>query len=281
MYNHYGVTTLDDLIKKINMEKNYPDYDSSYLDRLEKALISIRSKYENILVVPATLPMKKFEDIKWDERNIEIAKYFEDMVRLITKSKRYYLISGVIENSDADHILIVGKPDGLNFEGKMGNKANIYEVKSFDLNGFYTMSESKNDEDLIKKVLNRIKIISSQLIVYQYLLKRTIEHGLIGRVENINLRGKIYFHFHGDRECLYDAEKIIRQNIRKIISGAVKYNAYNFILKKGKPIYINNEEIYYFEIRFRTKYNQKAIEIYFNDLNKLLKSLKLVDNGSL
>jgi uncharacterized protein YqkB/uncharacterized ubiquitin-like protein YukD len=281
MYNHYGVTTLDDLIKKINMEKTHPDYDSSYLDRLEKALISIRSKYENIRVVPATLPMKKFEDIKWDERNIEIAKYFEDMVRLITKSKRYYLISGVIEDSDANHILIVGKPDGLNFEGKMGDKANIYEVKSFDLNGFYTMSESKNDEDLIKKVLNRIKIISSQLIVYQYLLKRTIEHGLIGRVENINLHGKIYFHFRGDRECLYDAEEIIRQNIRKIISGAVKYNAYNFILKKGKPIYINDEEVYYFEISFRTKYNQKAIEIYFNDLNKLLRSLKLVDNGSL
>ena len=278
MYNYYGVTTLDDLIEKINMEKNYPDYDSSYLNRLEKALIDIRSRYGNIRVVAATFPMKG--NNKWEERNIEVAEYFENKMRSITKSGKCYLISEVIKDSDEDLILIVGKPDGLSFRGK-GYKVNIYEVKSLDLDGFYAMSESKKDGDLIKRILNRIKIISDQLIVYQYLLEGTINYGLIGKVGNINLYGEIYL-YSKDIENLYDAKRIIGQNIKKIIIGAVKYNAYNFILnKKVETAYINNEKIYYSEINFRVRYNPKAIEIYFNDLNKLLKSLKSVDNGGL
>jgi len=278
MYNHYGVTTLDDLIEKINMEKNYPDYDSSYLNRLEKALIYIKSKYGNIRVVAATFPMKG--NSKWEGRNIEFAEYFENMMRSLTKSGKYYLISEVIKVGDEDLILIVGKPDGLSFRGK-GYKANIYEVKSFDLNDFYATSESKKDEDFIKRILNRIKIISDQLIVYQYLLERTINYGLIGKVGNINLYGRIY-PYSKNIENLHDAKRIIGQNIKKIMIGAVKYNAYNFILnKKVETAYINNKEIYYFKIDFRVRYNPKAIEIYFNDLNKLLKSLKPVDNGGL
>ena len=278
MYNYYGVTTLDDLIEKINMEKNNPDYDSSYLNRLEKALIYIRSKYGNIRVVSATFPMKG--NSKWEGRNIEFAEYFENKIRSITKSKGYYLISEVIKDSDGNLILIVGKPDGLSL-GNKGYNANIYEVKSFDLDGFYATFELKKDEYFIKRILNRIKIISDQLIVYQYLLERTINYGLIGKVESINLYGKIYF-YSKDIENLYGAKKIIRQNIKKIMIGAVKYNAYNLILnKKVETTHINNEEIHYFEIDFRVRYNLKAIEIYFNDLNKLLKSLKPVNNGGL
>jgi hypothetical protein len=278
MYNHYGVTTLDDLIEKINMEKNNPDYDGSYLDRLKKVLIDIRSKYGNICVVAATFPMKG--NSKWEERNIKFAKYFENKMRLITKSKEYYLISEVIKVNDGDLILIVGKPDGLRLRNK-GYNADIYEVKSFDLDGFYATSESKKDEDFIKRLFNRIKIISNQLIVYQYLLEGTINHGLIGKVRNINLYGKIYL-YSEDIENLHDAKRIIGQNIKEITIGVVKYNAHNFILNnKEETTRINDEEIYYSNINFRVRYNPKAIKIYFNDLNKLLKSSKPVDNGSL
>jgi hypothetical protein len=153
---------------------------------------------------------------------------------------------------------------------------NIYEVKSSDL----TKSQSKGDEDLIKKILHIIREISGQLIIYQYLLKKTTEFNLIGKIERINLYGTTHF-YSGDIGNLYGAKRIVRHNLNRIMRDAHKYNAYNFILKEEGTIYIDNKKIYYFKIGFRVNYNQKTVETYLKNLNELIKSLKLLDNRSL
>jgi hypothetical protein len=125
-----------------------------------------------------------------------------------------------------------------------------------------------------------IRETSGQLIIYQYLLKRTTEFNLIGKIERINLYGAIYPYFE-DIGNLYGAKRIIRHNLKRIMRDAYKYNAYNFILKEEGTIYIDNEKIYYFKIGFRVNYNQKIVENHLKNLNELIKSLKLLDNRSL
>lgn len=277
MYTHYGVTTLDTLIERINtkINNNNPNYDISYLKRLRDVLEDIKGKYGNILTIAATLPIKELSgDIQQGKIDERIPKYFENMVRSITKSLRYYLIS--IEYYNGYPVLIVGEPDGLNFGGNTRTKANIYEVKSVDL----IKSQSKGDEDLIKKILHIIREISGQLIIYQYLLKRTIEFNLIGKIERINLYGIIYI-YSEDIGNLYGVKRIIRHNLKRIMRDAYKYNAYNFILKEEGTIYIDNKKIYCLKIGFRVNYNQKTVETYLKNLNELIKSLKLLDNRSL
>jgi hypothetical protein len=277
MYTHYGVTTLDTLIERINtkINNNNLNYDISYLKRLRYVLEDIKGKYGNILTVAATLPIKELSgDIKQGKIDERIPKYFEDKVKSITKSLKYYLIS--VEYHNGYPVLIVGEPDGLNLGGNMKTIANIYEVKSSDL----AKSQSKGDEDLIKKILYMIRETSGQLIIYQYLLKRTIEFNLIGKIERINLYGAIYPYFE-DIGNLYGAKRIIRHNINRIMRDAYKYNAYNFILKEEGTIYIDNKKIYYFKIGFRVNYNQKTVENHLKNLNELIKSLKLLDNRSL
>jgi hypothetical protein len=284
MYNHYGIATLDDLIREIeiNMKINDPYNDNLYLKKFKEFLkYNIKWAYGNILTVASVLPMRKFNDkegIQWEKEKKEIVEYFENIERSKTKSKKYYLIS--VEYYNGYPILIIGEPDGLNFEGKMNNKARIYEIKSFNLMYFYTIYGSKENEYFIKKVLNKIKTISNQLIVYQYLLENTIKFGLIRKIEKVNLYGRVYFYSKNIGD-LYSAKRIIKQNFNRIIKDLRKYNAYNLSLKEEENIYINGENVYYFKINFRTKYNQKTVENYLNNLNKLLKSLKLVDNGNL
>jgi hypothetical protein len=277
VYTHYGVTTLDTLIERINtkINNNNPNYDISYLKRLGGVLEDIKGKYGNILTVAATLPIKELSgDIRQGKIDERIPKYFEDIVKSITKSLRYYLIS--VEYYNGYPVLIVGEPDGLNFGGKMKTIANIYEVKSTDLIKY----QSKKDEDLIKKILHIIREISDQLIIYQYLLEKTTEFSLIGKIERINLYGIIYF-YSEDIGSLYGAKRIIRHNLNRIMRDAYKYNAYNFILKEEGTIYIDNRKIYYFKISFRVKYNQKIVETHLKNLNELIKSLKPVDNRGL
>jgi len=282
MYNHYGVATLDDLIREIEIKKkiNDPYSDNLYLKKLKEFLENnIKREYGNILTVASVLLMRKFNDkegIKWEKEKKEIVEYFENIERSKTKSKKYYLIS--VEHYNGYPILIIGEPDGLNFEGKMNNKAKIYEIKSFNLMYFYTIYGS--NEYFIKKVINKIKTISNQLIVYEYLLENTIKFGLIRKIEKVNLYGRVYFYSKNIGD-LYSAIRIIKQNFNRIIKNARKYNAYNLSLKKEEKIYINGKNVYYFKISFRVRYNQKTIENYLNNLNKLLKSLKLVDNRNL
>ena len=59
MYYHYRVTTLDDLIKSVKRKINNPNYDSSYLKRLEDFLEKIKEEYGNIYVVAASLLVKR------------------------------------------------------------------------------------------------------------------------------------------------------------------------------------------------------------------------------
>jgi hypothetical protein len=285
MYYHDKVATLDSLIESVEKRINNPNYDSSYQRRLEDFLKNnIKEKYENIPIVSIKFLVKKYnkkgsneisEENQCYYYNKEFANLFEEMLRSITKSKIYSLIS--IEYYNGDPILIVGEPDGLRFEGKMNNKAKIYEAKSFNLTPFINhVKELKDYKDyylLIKKVLSIIKKGSSQLILYQYLLDRTQKFGLIGEIDKINLYGKIYFYSEYIKYLSW-ARETIEQNFNTIKKYAIKYNAYNLSLKDGETININNKNIYYFEIDFRIKYNQKIVENYLKSLNKLIKSLK-------
>jgi hypothetical protein len=279
MYNYYGVSTLDKLIENIYMKIDDFHYDNLYLKKLVGYLEYIKKLYGNIPTVAATILMKEFNKKEVDEVSDKIARNFERTERSRTKSKIYYLIS--IEYYNGYPILIVGEPDGLSFEGSMNNNVKLYEIKSFNITEFYTKFSSKfKDYLLIKKVLNMIKENSSQLILYQYLLERTQEFGLIGEIEKINSYGEIYI-YSDSKEYLSWARKIIEQNLNIITKYARKYNAYNFILKDEGTININNENIYYFKIDFRVNYNQKIVETYLKNLNELIKSLKLLDNRSL
>jgi len=289
MHNHYRVATLDSLIENVKIKINNPNYDSLYQRRLEDFLKNnIKKKYGNIPVVATIFLIEKYnkkgsneisEENQWYYRNKEFANSFEELLRSITKSKMYSLIS--IEYYSGYHILIVGEPDGLSFEGKMNNKAKLYEIKSFNITEFYTKFSSKfKDYLLIRKVLNMIKENSSQLILYQYLLERTQEFGLIGEIEKINSYGEIYI-YSDSKEYLSWARKIIEQNLNIITKYARRYNAYNLSLKDGGTININNKKMYYFKIDFRVKYNQKTVEKYLKNLNELIKSLKSVDNRNL
>ena len=292
MSNHWGVTTLDDLIRKIDRKTNSPNNDNSYLKKLNEFLKNIENTYGKILTVAATFLLEDFNE-KVEIRsgkNKEFAEYFENMVRLRTKSKKYYLISleyhkgYFIEieyyydkcDKKGCPILIVGEPDGLNFEDKT-NKARIYEIKSFNLSDFYTKSRSKGDESLIKKVLNRVRTTSTQLTIYQYLLLKTKELRLIENIGEIESHGSIIL-YSTDIERLYDARRIIKQNFNRIISDSHKYDVYDLELRDEETIYMNGRNIYYFKIDFRTEYNQKTISTYLNNLYVSLESLKLKDN---
>jgi len=212
--------------------------------------------------------MKYLNIVNGENKNKKFANIFEELLRSITKSKIYLLIS--IEYYSGYPILIVGEPDGLSFEGNTNNNVKLYEIKSFNITEFYTKFSSKfKDYLLIKKVLKMLKITSDQLILYQYLLERTQKFGLFGKIANIKPYGKIYL-YSGSKEYLSWARKIIEQNLNIITRYSIKYNVYNLSLKDGGTIYINNEKMHYFKIDFRVKYNQKAVENYLNNLNKLL-----------
>jgi hypothetical protein len=288
MYDYHKVATLDSLIENIKIKINNPDYDNLYLKRLEDFLKNnIKEKYGNIPVVATIFLIEKYnkkgsneisEENQFYYKNKELTNLFEKMLRLKTKSKRYYLIS--IEYYNGYPILIVGEPDGLSFEGKMNNKVKLYEIKSFNLTPFIQFVKKLKDYLLIKKVLKRLKITSDQLILYQYLLERTQEFGLMGKIGNINLYGEIYI-YSDSKEYLSWARKIIEQNLNIITKYSIKYNVYNLSLKEEGTININNENIYYFKIDFRVKYNQKTAEKYLKNLNELIKSSKSVDNRNL
>jgi hypothetical protein len=289
MYDHHKVATLDDLIKYIKEKDKEKEkdsnYDSSYQKRLEDFLENkIKNEYGNITVVAASFLVEKYnkrgsneiseENQRYYENN-EFANLFEERLRSKTKSKKYYLIS--IEYDNGYPILIAGKPDGLGIEGKMNNKAKIFEAKSFNLTTFIQFVKEPKDYILNKKVLNIIKTSSSQLILYQYLLDKTQKFGLIGKNDKINLYGKIYL-YSDNIGYLSWARKIIEKNfntIKRIIRKYAKtYNAYNLSLKDGEIININNKKVYYFEIDFRVEYNPKIVENYLKNLNELIKSLK-------
>jgi hypothetical protein len=281
MYDPHKVTTLDYLIEDIETKINNPNYDKSYLIRLKDFLENnIKKEYENIPVVAITFLVKKYNKNETSEmseenqdyyKNKEFANLFEKMLRSKTKSKIYSLVS--IEDYSEYNILIIGEPDGLSFEGKMNNKAKIYEVKSFNLTKFNQYVKESKEYFLIKKVFNKIKISSSQLMLYQYLLEKTQTYSLIGKKDKINLYGKIYFY----SECMEHlnwARKRIEYNFNTIKGYAIKYNAYNLSLKDEEIINMNNKNIYYFKINFRIKYNQKIVENYLKNINELIKSLK-------
>jgi hypothetical protein len=293
MPNHWGVTTLDDLIRKIDRKTSSSNNDSSYLKKLNEFLKNIKKKHGNILTVAATFLLEDFNEkgkIRSGE-NKEFAEYFENMERLRTGSEKLYLIAIYYCNrcpiefeyyydkcdKKGCPILIVGEPDGLNFEDKM-NKAKIYEIKSFNLSSFYNNSRSKEDESLIKKVLNRVRTVSTQLAIYQYLLLKTIEFGLIENIREIESHGSIIL-YSTDIDHLFNARRIIKQNFNRIISDSHKYDAYDLELKDEETIYMNGRNIYYFKIDFRTEYNPETISTYLNNLYVSLESLKLKDNG--
>jgi hypothetical protein len=299
MSNHWGVTTLDYLIRKIDKKTSSPNNDDSYLKKLNEFLKNIENKHGNIPTVAATFPLEDFNEkgkIRLGE-NKEFAEYFENMVRLRTGSEKLYLISIEYCNrcpiefeyyydkcdKKGCPILIVGEPDGLNFEdnedneNKM-NKAKIYEIKSFNTSSFYKNSRSKEDESLIGRVRYKVKITSIQLTVYQYLLLKTIKLGLIENIEVIELYGSIIL-YSTDIKHLYNARRIIKQNFNRIISDSHEYGAHDLELKDEETIYINGRNIYYFKIDFRTEYNPETISTYLNNLYRSLESLKLKDNG--
>jgi len=286
MHNYYGVDTLDDLIGGINTEINdHNEYDL-YKSRLKDFLKNLRGKHGNILTIPAAFLIKKTnekngnkisKDTQWKGKNKEIAESLEDMIRSKTKFHQEYLIS-VEYPTNLDPILIVGKPDGLIFEY---GKAEILEVKSFNLDDFYNWPGSKKDENLIKKVIDRIKTSSGQLSLYQYLLEKTIKLGLIENIKKINLYGRIIF-YSKDPKNLYNAEKIIKNNLNIIKTYGNGYYAYNLNLEERiETTHINNEDLYYFKISFRVRYNPKTIEEYLSNLKELIESSKLVDNRDL
>ena len=289
MDNYYIVATIDDLIERINMEiNNQKEYDHNeynlYKKRLKDFLKDLRAKYGNIHTIAAIFLIKKTnekngykisEDIQG--KNKEIAESLEDIIRSKTKSSQEYLIS-IEYPTNLNPILIVGKPDGLIFGY---GKVKIFEVKSFNLDDFYNWPGSKKDENLIKKVINRIKTSSDQLSLYQYLLENTIKLGLIRNATEIDLRGILIFYAEGTKN-LYNAEKIIKNNLNIIKTYGNGYHAYNLNLEERvETTHINNEDLYYFKIGFRVRYNPKIVEKYLNNLNELIGSSKLIDNRDL
>ncbi|MFP3316997.1 MAG: hypothetical protein RXN79_01150 [Candidatus Nanopusillus sp.] len=157
----------------------------------------------------------------------------------------------------------------------------ILEVKSFNLDDFYNWPGSKKDENLIKKVLNRIQTSSDQLSSYRYLLENTIKLGLIRNPKKRDLRGILIFYAEGTKN-LYNAQKIIKNNHNIIKTYGNGYYAYNLNLEERvETTYINNKYLYYFKIGFRVRYNPKIVEKYLNSLNELIESSKLVDNRDL
>jgi len=199
------------------------------------------------------------------------------LLRSKTKSKIYLLIS--IEDRNEYPILIVGEPDGLSFEGYMHNKAKIYEVKSFNLTDFtYHVKESREDI-LNREIFRLIKITSRQLMLYQYLLEKTQEFGLIGKIDKINLYGRIYF-YSENLGYVNWATETIEQNFKIIKRGAIKYNAHNLSLKDIETINMNNK-IHYFEIDFRIYYDQEIVKYYLKNLDEIIESSNYVDNRNL
>jgi len=278
MHHHQGVSILEILIGDLQTKINNPNYDSSYLKRLEDFLKNnIKEEYGNIPVVAASLLIKynkkESNEISkenlWYVSNKEFANLFEENLRSITKSKKYSLIS--IEYYNGYPILIVGKPDGLSFEG---NKAKIYEVKSFNLTDFiYHVKESREDI-LNREIFKLIKINSSQLMLYLYLLKKTQEFGLIKKTDINYLKGVIYLYSENPAYISW-AEETIKQNFKIIERGAIIYNAYNLSLKDIRTININNEKIYHLEIHFGVRYNQNVVKYYLKNLNELIKIFKV------
>ena len=287
MYHHHGVSTLEILIRDLQAKINNPSYDSLYLKRLENFLENkIKKEYGNILVVATILLIEnnnKKRNNKISEknqlypRNKEFANHFEKMLRSKTKSKIYPLIS--IEDRNGHPVLIVGEPDGLSFEGDMHNKAKIHEVKSFDLTAFINhVKESR--KDILNRNFRLIEITSSQLMLYQHLLERTQEFGLIGKIDKINLYGTIYF-YSENLEYVNWARETIEQNFKIIKRGAIIYNAHNLSLKNIETINMNNKKIHYFEIDFRIYYSEKVVKYYLKNLDEIIKSSNYVDNRNL
>ena len=284
MYHHYGVTTLNDLIESVKGKINNPNYDSSYQRKLEDFLNNIKEKHGNIPVVATILLIEnnnKKRNNKISEknqlypRNKEFANHFEKMLRSKTKSKIYTLIS--IEDRNGYHILIVGEPDGLSFED---NKVKIDEVKSFNLTNFIDHVKESREYILNREIFKLIKINSSQLMLYQYLLENTQEFGLIGKIDKINLYGIIYFYSENIGYVNW-ARETIKQNFKIIERGTIIYNAHNLSLKDIRTTNINNKKIYYFEIGFRVEYNPKKVENYLKNLDEIIKSSNYVDNRNL
>jgi len=275
--DHYGngIGRLDDLIRylEIKMERNDPYNDNLYLEELLRLLECIWLRYGNIRTVASYLLMGNFndrkfnykEDNKWNEKKKKIAEHFEEMERLYTHSKKRHLIS--LEYVDKDPVLIVGAPDGLNFEGNTNKVARIYEIKTQDV--FYTI---RSYEGFIKKISDKIRLASNQLQLYKYILDRTAGFGLIGKIVRVELHGTLYFHSE-DEEYLYSAKRIIRQNLNRIIRDADKDNAYNLSFKEEGKTYINGENLYYFKISFRVRYDERVVKNYLKNLDKLFMSI--------
>jgi len=286
MYHHHGVSTLEILIRDLQAKINNPNYNSLYIKRLEDFLENkIKEEYGNMPVVATILLIEnnnKKRNNKISEknqlypRNKEFANHFEKMLRSKTKSKIYPLIS--IEDRNGHPVLIVGEPDGLSFEGDMHNKAKIHEVKSFDLTAFINhVKESR--KDILNRNFRLIEITSSQLMLYQYLLERTQEFGLIGKIDKINLYGTIYFYSENIGYVNW-ARETIEQNFKIIKRGAIIYNAHNLSLKNIETINMNNK-IHYFEIDFRIYYSEKVVKYYLKNLDEIIKSSNYVDNRNL
>jgi hypothetical protein len=219
MHHHQGVSILEILIGDLQIKMNNPNYDSLYQRRLEDFLKNnIKEEYGNIPVVAASLLIKYnkkgsneiSKENLWYVSNKEFANLFEENLRSITRSKKYSLIS--IEYYNGYPILIVGEPDGLSFEG---NKAKIYEVKSFNLTDFiYHVKESR--EDILNRgIFKLIKINSSQLMLYLYLLKKTQEFGLIKKTDINYLKGVIYLYSENPAYISW-ADETIEQNFNII-----------------------------------------------------------------
>jgi hypothetical protein len=291
MYHHYGVTTLNDLIGSVKGKINNPNYDSSYLKRLEDFLENkIKEEYGNIPVVAISYLIENYnkkgsnqisEKNQLYPKNREFANFFEKLLRSKTKSKMYTLI--FVKYINGHPILIVGEPDGLNLEY---NKAKIYEVKSFNLTAFINrikeLVEELKKNNLNKKVFYITETCSIQLMLYQYLFYGTQEFSLIGKIDKINLYGTIYFYSENIKNVNWAIETI-EQNFNKIKRYIIehKYNVYNLSLKDKRTININNKKIYYFEIGFRVEYNPKIVENYFKNLDEIIKSLNYADNRNL
>jgi len=277
MYDHHRVTTLDDLIKNIERKIENSNYDKLYLSRLKDFLKNkIKKEYGNISVVATILLIEKYNEKRNNKifetnqqycKNKVFANFFEENLRSKIKSNRYHLIS--IENCNGHHVLIVGEPDGLRFEGNINNKAKIYEIKSFNLTDFIQSVKKLKEYILNKEILNMIEISSSQSMLYQYLLEKTQKFGLIGEIYKINLYGNIYL-YSDNIEYLLWARETIEKNINTIKEFAKTYNAYNLSLKDGEIVNINNKNIYYFKIDFRVEYNEKIIKNYLEILNELI-----------